>query len=222
MNTFVVENETVHVPDWVQKSLKSFRQWARSDEFPETGRICYLNGEVRVDMSKEQAFSHNQVKQECNLVVGGLTKVRRLGRYFPDGMLLSNVDANMTVQPDGIFVSFKSLRSGSIRLIEGVHEGFLELEGPPEMALEIVSASSVGKDTEVLMDLYWQAGISEYWLVDARGEHLSFEIYRHMPKGYLASRKSGGWVKSSIFGKSFRLTRHDDELGNPEYTLEVR
>ena len=90
------------------------------------------------------------------------------------------------------------------------------------MALEVVSTSSVGKDNEILMDLYWQAGIAEYWLVDARGDRLSFEIYRHTPKGYVPTRKHSGWVKSNVFGKSFRLRRTLDARGYPEFTLHVR
>jgi Uma2 family endonuclease len=222
MSTFVVYDESVHIPEGVECSLEAFRQWAHSPEFPKSGRICYLNGEVWVDMSKEQVFSHNQVKQEYNLVIGRLVKVGRLGRYVPDGMLLSNLDANLAVLPDATFVSFKSLRSGRVRLVEGIHEGYLELEGTPDMALEVVSTSSVGKDSEILMDLYWQAGIAEYWLVDVRKDRLSFEIYRHAPKGFVVARKQAAWVRSKVFSKSFRLTRQDDELGNPEFTLEVR
>jgi Uma2 family endonuclease len=37
------------------------------------------------------------------------------------------------------------------------------------MVLEVVSASSVEPDTQTLRELYWAAGIKEYWLVDARG-----------------------------------------------------
>jgi hypothetical protein len=222
VSTFVVYEEAVRVPDWAQKSLKKFRQWFHSDDFPESGRICYLNGEVWVDMSKEQLFTHNQVKQEYNVVVGGLVKMGRLGRYFPDGALLTNVDANLSVQPDGLYASYDSIETEKVRLIEGTERGYLELAGTPEMVLEIVSTSSVGKDTEILMDLYWQAGIPEYWLVDVRGERLLFEIYRYTAKGYFATRKREGWIKSKVFGKSFRLTRQPDKLGNPEYTLEVR
>ncbi len=92
MNTFVVEDLTVHVPEWV-RDLDSFRRWACSDDFPETGRICFLNGEVWVDMSREQLFSHNQVKLEYSLVLGTMTKTDRLGRYFPDGVLVTNIAA---------------------------------------------------------------------------------------------------------------------------------
>src|SRR5262249_36027312 len=152
-------------------------------EFPETGRICYLDGEVWVDMSKEQFFSHNQVKSEYNIVLGTLVKNERLGRYIPDGMLLSNVEANLTAQPDGAFVSRASWETGRVRLIEGVREGYVELEGTPDMVLEVVSASSVVKDTVTLRALYWRAGIREYWLVDTRGDQLKFDILRWGVKG---------------------------------------
>jgi Uma2 family endonuclease len=114
------------------------------------------------------------------------------------------------------------LRTGRVRLIEGKEEGYLELEGTADMVLEIVSPSSVEKDTETLFDLYWRAGIPEYWLVDARGESLEFNIYQRGPRGYGPTRRQGGWLKSKVFGKSFRLIRQADVLGHPEYTLEVK
>jgi hypothetical protein len=70
--------------------------------------------------------------------------------------------------------------------------------------------------------LYWQAGVSEYWLVDARGEQLVFEILRHTPKGYVPVRKQAGWQKSTVFAKSFKLTVQPGRDGHPEYTLLVR
>src|SRR5947208_16771685 len=103
MSTVVLYDERVHIPSWVV-DLVWFRRWAQSAEFPEKGRICYLKGEVWVDMSKEQFFTHNQVKQEFNLVLGGLVKAGRLGRYLPDGMLLSNESADLSSQPDGTFL----------------------------------------------------------------------------------------------------------------------
>ena len=221
MNTFIFEEVTVQVPEWVH-DLRSFRRWVHSDESPETRLICFLDGEVWVDMSREQLFSRNQTKHEFSCVLGPLTKSDRLGRFFPDGVLVTNVAANLSAQPDGTFVARRSLQSGKVQLVEGADEGFVELEGTPDMVLEVVSASSVTKDTVTLMELYWRAGIPEYWLVDARGDRLSFEIYRHTPEGYVAARRQGGWVRSRVFGKSFRLTRRKDELGNPEFTLSVR
>lgn len=216
-----VDEKSVQVPDWV-RDLKSFRRWAHSDEFPDAGRVCFFLGDVWVDMSREQAFSHNQVKTEYSNVLGPLVKWPRRGRYFSDGMLLTNVAANLSAQPDGIFVSEETFESERIRLVEGNQEGYVELEGSPDMVLEVVSASSVKKDYELLLELYWKAGIKEYWLVDARGERLVFEIYRQTREGYVVTRRKAGWLKSEVFGKSFRLTKQADKRGFPEYTLAVR
>src|SRR5689334_6664609 len=104
MNMMVVDDWVVRIPPWVQ-DLASFRRWLHSDDFPETGRVCFLRGDVWVDLSKEQLFSHNQVKAEFGCVLANLIKAGRLGRFVPDGMMLSNVGADLSCQPDGAFVS---------------------------------------------------------------------------------------------------------------------
>jgi Uma2 family endonuclease len=98
----------------------------------------------------------------------------------------------------------------------------VELEGTPDMVLEVVSPSSVQKDTVELRDLYWRAGVNEYWLVDARGDHLVFDILRHTPEGYLATDLQEGWLASAVFARSFQLIRQSDPLGFPQFTLLVR
>jgi hypothetical protein len=220
--TFVVAAKAVHIPAWVEDHA-SFRRWVHSDEYPEeTGRICYFNGEIWVDLSMEQLFTHNQVKNEYAFTLTGVIKAGRLGRFFADGALVSNLEANLSAEPDGMFVSTKTMRTGRIQLVEGKKVGYIELLGTPDMTLKIVSESSVEKDTVILPELYWRAGVREYWRVDARGESLVFDILRHTAKGYVATRKRAGWVKSAVFGRSFRLAQQADELGHAEYTLEVR
>lgn len=220
MVTFVVESDQVSVPSWVT-DLESFRRWADSEDFPETGRICYLNGEVWVDMSKEQIFTHALVKTKITAVLSALVEAEGLGLLVGDGVMLSNVDVNFSYVPDAIFASEAALED-RVRLLEGKTEGYVELEGSPDMVLEVVSRSSVHKDTVELRLAYWEAGISEYWLVDARSDPLTFDILRHTPKGYRAAAKKGGWVKSAVFGKYFRLTQRLTTGGRPEYKLEMR
>jgi hypothetical protein len=144
MNTIVLDDDSVVVPDGIC-NLDAFRRWAHSDDFPEAGRIGVLDGQVWVDMSKEQVFTHNQLKQEFNLVIGGLVKKQRLGRFFPDGLVVTNDRAQLACEPDGGFVSRQTLKSGRVRLVEGEKGGYLELAGTPDMVLEIISASTVEK-----------------------------------------------------------------------------
>ena len=137
-------------------------------------------------------------------------------------LFLTNIKADLCSKPDGTFVSREAFAAERVRLIEGSLEGFVEIEGTPDMVLEVVGGSSVSKDTEWLRDLYWKAGIAEYWLVDCRGKRVDFDILRHTAGGYSATSKSAGWMESAVFGHAFLLTRQADEMGQPEYTLEAR
>jgi Uma2 family endonuclease len=221
MNRFVVEDDVVNVPEWVV-DLESFRRWCDDDDLPEKARISYLRGSVWVDLSMEQLYSHNRVKSQFTIVVGGMIESRGLGIYFSDGAYISNVEANISNQPDGMFVSFEALDEGRVKDIEGRAEGYVELEGSPDMVLEVVSRSSVGKDTDVLREAYFQAGIREYWLVDARQPPLKFDILRPGKAGFVAVRKRGGWTRSDMFAASFRLTERRDRSDRPAFTLEVQ
>jgi hypothetical protein len=78
------------------------------------------------------------------------------------------------------------------------------------------------KDTEWLMSGYWNAGVGEYWVIDGRQGPVRFSVYRRGPKGFVAVRKSGGWVRSTVFGKLFRFTPSEKLLGKQDYQLDVR
>ena len=77
-------------------------------------------------------------------------------------MLLSNLDAGLSTVPDGVFVAHESFARGAVRRVGGTAGDFVELLGSPDMTLEVVSKSSVEKDTVELVELYWQGGVAEY------------------------------------------------------------
>ena len=151
-----------------------------------------------------------------------LAREKQEGRFFSDGIRVTNVEADLSTVPDGTYVLFKSFVSGRVKLIEGQEHGFVGLEGSADMLLEVVSDSSEQKDLIQLRQQYWEAGVQEYWIVDARRAPLEFTMLRRGAKGFATTRKQDGWLKSAVFGKSFRLTQQFDALGNPQYTLDVR
>lgn len=216
-----IEGEEIRVPDWVS-DLESFRRWTDHDDFPEHGRIAYLCGEVWIDMSKEQLFTHNRVKTTCTTVVNTLVEAEDLGVYFTDGAFVSNEVGDISNQPDGMFVSTASLAANRVRFIEGKDEGLVEVEGSPDMVLEVVSRSSVTKDTVTLRAAYAAAGIPEYWLIDARAEAVRFEVLVLTGDGYRVTRRRAGWIRSNVFRRWFRLVQAAGDDGQPEFTLEHR
>lgn len=221
MVKILLDSDVITVPAWV-KDIDSFRRWTDSEDCPHEYRMGWLEEEVWIDISKEQVFSHVLVKTQMIGVVGSLAASEELGMYLSDGLLLSNFAADISGNPDGTFLSYDTLRSDRVRLIEGKCGGVTEIQGSPDMVLEVVSDSSVQKDYELLRRTYWEADIREYWLVDARKAPVRFDVLRHGARGYVAVRKQDGWVKSTVFGKSFRLTQKQNILGHPEFTLAVQ
>ena len=213
----IIVGDSMLIPPGVH-DLASFRRWVRSRSFPDRGNISYLDGEMWVDPAME-TLDHNQIKTVITIVLGSIVLDGRLGRFLADRMRLTCLAAGLCTEPDAMFLSRDALRSGRVRLIEGGDS--LEVEGVPDMALEVVNSTSVRKDTKVLRELYEKAGIREYWLIDARQDPVRFELLHHTRRGYVGSRKQNGFMKSVVFDRAFRLVQASDEHDLPEFNLEV-
>jgi Uma2 family endonuclease len=203
----------------------SFRRWACSEEFPERKRFTYLDGSLWVDLNLER-FNHNKIKTSIACVLTRHVHDQNLGHFLGDRMLLTNLSGSFSTEPDGMFLSHESLESGQVSAPD--RDDSLEVLGTPDMVLEVVSPTSVQKESTrgrlfvLLRDLYWKAGIPEYWFVDIRSRSAQLEILRNTPARYVATRKQAGWARSVVFGKEFRLTRRDAGQGLSHYSLEMR
>lgn len=76
------------------------------------------------------------------------------------------------------------------------------------------------KDLVALRRAYFDAGIQEYWTLDARGESVRFQILTWRPDGYVASSDPEEPQASRVLGRSFRLERAHNRLGRWEYRLQ--
>jgi Uma2 family endonuclease len=215
----IVLDNRLRVPGEVV-DLESFRAWMHSDDYPERVRYSWLDGTLWIDRTMEQLYTHNQVKTEIAAVLHALAWQQSQGRYCGDGMRLSHPGANLSTEPDGLFFSYEAISSGRIQRVAGRTAGVTELEGTPEMVLEVVSESSVQKDMVTLPDRYHRAGVQEFWRVDARTPDLVFEILVRQPGGWAAAPLVQGWLLSQVFGHCFRLVRVDDPLGDPLFRLD--
>jgi Uma2 family endonuclease len=204
-------------------TLNGFREWATSSDFPERVRAAFIDCEVFLEKSNEEAEAHVGVKTEIYAVLAPLVHKEKLGKFYSDGVLLTNEAAGVSNNPDACFCSGKSLRSGRVRVVprEGQPGPFQDLVGTPDWVLEVISDSSVDKDCDWLREAYHKAGIAEYWLIDARGDDIEFVILTHKKTGYAQTQSKGGWQRSKVFARDFRLTRRQDEFGLWEYTLAI-
>lgn len=200
-----------------------FRAWVTSDEFPEKLRASFINREIVIDPSPEEVETHNKVKTTIVISVGSLNEELELGELFSDRTLVTNPATGLSTESAATFVSWASFEANRVRLVPRKNrpEQYIELEGTPDWVLEVVSQSSVQKDTQELRDLNHRSGIPEYWLIDARFDEVSFQILRRRRDRYVAVKPQNGWHFSTVLGRSFRLERRKNRLGRWRYTLEV-
>ena len=85
-------------------------------------------------------------------------KERDLGTVFPApcDVVLSNTDV---VQPDLLFVS---------REREHILAGGDNVQGAPDLVVEILSPSTAARDRTLKRSLYARHGVREFWLVDPK------------------------------------------------------
>lgn len=217
---FSIEGDRLRVPASAL-THEGFRAWVISSEFPEGIRATFVAQEVLFEMSPEALNTHNQVK---GAVTAGLTTVIErddLGVRYPDGALVTNTEAALSTEPDFTFVAWASFEAGRVRLVpkKAGTEDHIEIQGTPDLVVEIVSDTSVRKDTKLLTDAYRRASIPEYWLIDARGAEIAFTILRRQGHAYVPSGPPGSTQASAVLGRSFELRRRKNRIGSWSYRL---
>jgi Uma2 family endonuclease len=209
--------ESVHIPRQATRDLAGFRAWAVSPDFPENGRIDFLAGDLEVDMSPEDLHPHGAVKSELATALHQM--VADTGEVYVSRARISSPQADFSVEPDVVVVFWETLDSGRLRYIPEANP--IEMEGAPDLVVEIVSDSSEHKDLVLLPLLYAAARIPELWLVDARKKAIRFEIRSLGPDGYeTVEPDAEGWRPSPRLGRRFRLVRQEVRPGRWIYRLE--
>lgn len=221
--SILLEPEGVRIPGGLS-TLGDFRAWSRSEEFPERGRIDWIAGEVVVDMSPEDVNTHGTPKAAIARGLAEVVEDGERGVVLVDRTRVSLPSADLSVEPDVVIVLFSSVESRRVRLVPkatGEEGRYVEIEGPPDLVVECVSDSSVSKDRERLLAAYHRAGVTEYWLVDARGTEAVLLLHRYAPAAYeQVSIGSDGCFPSAVLGARVRLVRLPARAGLVRYRLE--
>lgn len=211
--------ESIHIPHQATRDLAGFRAWAISPRFPERGRIDFLAGNLEVDMSPEDLHTHGVVKSAIAAALQRMVAHAELGTVYISRARISSPQADFSVEPDVVVAFWETLDSGRLRFIPEANPR--EMEGAPDLVVEIVSDSSESKDLVLLPLLYAAAGIPEIWLVDIREKTIHFEIRSLGPNGYeTVEPDAEGWRSSPRLGRRFRLVRQEMRPGRWIYRLE--
>ncbi len=206
-------------------TLEGFRRWSSSESFPEKGRIDFLDGELEIDLSPEDIYTHGGAKTALTAALYGQVVETGRGAVYVDCTRVVSVSARLSVEPDVLAVLWDSLATGRVREVPAASrkEGrFIELEGAPDLVVEVLSDSSEGKDRRRLPPLYALAGVPELWRVDCRGPEVDLGIHHLVGGAYeQAPADAGGWCVSRFLGSRCRLLRRAMPGARSVFKLEV-
>jgi len=211
-------DEVITVPKWVS-DLRSFRRWFRSDKFPSDAKVVYYDGNIWVDQQMERAL-HTHIKTEIAGVIGQWSKTHLPGMTYCDKLRYTDKEADLSCEPDVIFVTNTSLENGNVKLMDG--DISLEVEGSPEIIVEVISPTSVRKDEKTLREKYWEAGVQEYWLADSR-KVPSLSILKRTSRGFVTVKANAqGWLRSEVLGALCRLVSKPGPAATTKVELEMK
>ena len=125
-------------------------------EFPETNQPCELwDGELV--MSPSPSFFHQEIVGRFYYQLYEWVTKHKLGKVIgaPIDMILS---PHRVTQPDVAFIAKDRL--GIIGRV---------INGPVDLAAEVISLGNRNRDRIEKRDLYEQYGVKEYWIIDLAG-----------------------------------------------------
>src|SRR5689334_7313877 len=96
-------------------TYEGFRRWVASPGFPDTGRIDFLAGDVEVELSPEELFSHGIVKGAIFAALHALLSDLDSGEAFTDSTRYTCDSVGLSAEPDVVVVLFESLDAGRVR-----------------------------------------------------------------------------------------------------------
>ena len=155
--------------------------------FPDDGkRHELIDGEHFVTPSPNRR--HQAAVTNLTVVLASAVRERGLGRVFvaPFDVVFTRYDV---VEPDLLFIS----AARSAVLTEA------NVQGAPDLVVEVLSPSSRRQDELLKRDLYERGGVVEYWIVDPEAETVK------------VLRRAEGAAGASRFGRPLLLTLRDGD-----------
>lgn len=241
-----MENELILRIPADAHTFEGFERWLYSDDFPETGRIDFLGGEIYVDTGWDNEML--VIPEDAHSFEGFWRWVEsdefpKSGRIdFLDGEIEADLrpedqDSHGAIKVEivrtlgslandtglGDLKPARSRFRSSLARVITEPDVVGTFEGTVKLIVEIVSDGSADKDLTRLPPFYARAGVRELWLLDARGAEIRFDILTLQEGAYVTvPPDEDGWLRSLCLERAFRLQRFHQPPFPWSYRLEHR
>lgn len=150
---------------------------------PEGERVELLRGRLMM-MSPAPRPRHQHVGGKLYIALEQIAS--KAGGIALPSPVDVKLDDNSVLQPDVVY-----LRAGHLERIRD------RIHGAPDLIVEVLSPSTTNRDRVEKLDLYAQAGVPEYWIVDPESHVIEFHVLDGA--SYRVTAKDSGEYQSPQF-----------------------
>ncbi|MEO7908982.1 MAG: Uma2 family endonuclease [Roseiflexaceae bacterium] len=175
--------------DRLRMTYEEYQRWEH-----EGGLTEWIDGEVHIYMPP--TIAHQRMAAFLLFLLQGFVRLQRLGELFAAPITMRALPGGNAREPDLFFLASE-------------HLGYLtetELNGPADLAIEIISPESVRRDKDDKFYEYQAGGVREYWIIDPRPKRKRADffvldqngIYQPVPLAdgvYQSTVLSNFWLK---------------------------
>ena len=164
-------------------------EWTYDDytQLPDNGmRYEVIKGELY--MSPAPSPKHQQIILKLAIAMSQFVHADQLGEIYQSPIDVKTSDFAGVVQPDLLFIASKQLDIVQETLIEGV----------PDLIVEVLSPGNPLHDRRIKFELYAQAGVREYWLIDPDARTVEIYVLRGQAYAPLGNFGIGQQTRSEV------------------------
>ena len=206
--------------------IDEFLDWVASDEFPAGLKASLINGRLWLEPRMDDYAHHNLLKGAVFAALNAFGRETELGAAFVDGAMVVTPPEPGAVgrEPDCGFNLYESFKAGRLRITTRSEGGSGVISGQPDLLVECLSDGSVEKDTVELRATYLEMGVGEYWILDGRGEGLTFDLLTRTDGAddwAEVAPDADGYRLSSILNRRVRIDRGTDPIGHVQWDVRL-
>ncbi|MDQ2998421.1 MAG: Uma2 family endonuclease [Chloroflexota bacterium] len=145
---------TIPAPTSIERRRMSYEEYKHWEH--QGGLTEWVDGEVHIYMPP--TILHQRMVAFLAFLLQGFVRLHRLGEVLSAPITMRAIEGANAREPDLFFLATE-------------HLGYLtetELNGPADLAVEIISLDSVLRDRDDKFYEYQAGGIREYWIIDPR------------------------------------------------------
>jgi Uma2 family endonuclease len=150
----------------LRMSYEEYKNWDH-----EGGLTEWVAGEVIFHMAPKD--EHQTIGEFRDRLLGFFVELFKLGKVRVAPFSMRVLEGGAAREPDLFFLAAEHLG----RLTR------TELNGPADLAVEVISDESVGRDRGDKFYEYQEGGVREYWIIDPRPKHRRVDFYVLDAKG---------------------------------------